>query len=185
MLYNPPKFLWDRPAGYVRAWLHCKKSKVTAVTRFMGGTKLGSACQKPRSRVGTADIRLWVCSVKSRSLVWRMDIGIERQLIQKKGFLASLQNQVWKLTLTRLRANSILYFCCPHFDPPLPPNKVVWWALKVMAELANLGSQDGGTTNFGEAWFPTMKSESEFQTAKRESELSKKEKWKWVEINEK
>ena len=54
-----------------------------------------------------------------------------------------------------------------------------------MAELANLGSQDGGTTNFGEAWFPTMKSESEFQTAKRESELSKKEKWKLVYINEK
>ena len=43
-----------------------------------------------------------------------------------------------------------------------------------MAELANLGSQDGGTTNFGEAWFPTMKSESEFQRAKRESDRQRK-----------
>ena len=80
---RPSFFETNQPAGYVRAWLHCKKSKVTAVTRFMGGTKLGSACQKPRSRVGTADIRLWVCSVKSRSLIWPKDMGIERQTIQK------------------------------------------------------------------------------------------------------
>ena len=40
------------------ARVHCKKSKVTAVTRFMGGTKVRSGCQKarPRVRLGPVDI---------------------------------------------------------------------------------------------------------------------------------
>ena len=38
----PPLWVGHWAAGRV----HCKKSKVTPVTRFMAGTKLRSACQK-------------------------------------------------------------------------------------------------------------------------------------------
>ena len=50
---------------------------------------------------------------------------------------------------------------------PLCPNKVVWWALKVMAELPNLCSQDGAPTNFEEARFLTLKRESESGDCKK------------------
>ena len=73
----------------------------------------------------------------------------------------------WKFDIDKADNFKFCIFVVDTLILPLCPNKVVWWALKVMAELPNLCSQDGAATNFEEARFLTLKRESESGDCKK------------------
>ena len=98
---QPPTQSSRRAARAARAAragrVHCKKSKATGVTRFMGGTKVRSGCQKarPRVRLGPVDItREGVWWNLSGGQIWPMSLDIwstdmTRQLKQPTKFQQS------------------------------------------------------------------------------------------------